>query len=587
MAIEFPPVRYGGIAAYTFRTSKSGDADRRMSNAATGSLVGDSFIWQPWFVTVGGQLNAQQLTSSTGENNSSSTILSGRFGLGILPKSNFPVNFSYARTDSRIINEDDSIATISDSLNLSGSLRWDQTLNFNTGLSYGTSSQKQSKQNNFGFRFGGSKKFDKHDVDVTTRTNLSDQSGLGADAANQSTLSNILSIHHLYKPWPNVVYDSTSTILISTRKSTAARGEDFTMQTASVLQWTPKEYPITITGAGRTVTHKSTSQVVQSATTAGNTLIEQQSINGRVGATYSYSDRLNFDSSIYGSVEANDSDSTAATGSTPANREKNGSSEMTYGGNIGSTYMGFKKRVLGFNWNWTAGASGAMDGGTNAEKTLSESVFGNQSAYQEFDIPYIGPIDFSLNEGLRINHAKGAPPTGNLTHSASLSHSVGQGASWTVISFSGSENRVISAAKQSTSHLLNLQLTKELRSGISTTWSADITAQMSRQTSSDDKETRSWETYSQGKLGFRTQDVFDLRRLDFNSQIQFAANRLTPLSFETSSIDDEDPVTWTRRFSAGLRYSIGMVSAELKFSLSQNQKKDLTDLLFFTISRRF
>lgn len=592
---ELPGYAVGGEVGYYFTTAKSGDAARSYQNAATASMVGKSYIWQPWFAGLTGALNATQFTSSVEDSGSTANAFSGRIGVAVLPLSDYPTNIEYVHTDNRtktessseVASENDDKIAYSDSIDINTSVNWDQTLNFSGGMGYSKTTQEGSaEQNQLNSYLGFNKNFDKHLVAGNLNSSFAESKSLSTDSSDSSSVSNIGSVRHQYTPWTNVIYDSTSTLLFSNNEATEQTTDDLLFQTTSTLQWTPTEYPLSVTAASRSVTQKSETSITASDSTAGETLVENQSLNSRVGANYRFNDNMNFDASINGSLDSSELTTTVATDSDSGAEPIDGALIMTYGGSAGASYASDPRDILDVKWRWSSGAQTTLGGSTEADPTYALSIHTDQSFDRQFQVSYIGPVVSSLTQNLQVSMASETMPIGYLSHATNFSHSSGEDTSWTLVSFTASDSRTLSSTDQTASQLFNLQMTKGLQMGFTSTWTANLTAQLTHQGATDETEGK-WDTFTQGKIGYVGMDFLGIRQLSLNADLSFDANRLTPISFSTPSEGDTDAVAWRRQFTTGLTYMIGRIRSNLRFTLSQDQTNQIADMLMFQISRGF
>ena len=99
--VELPPIAVSGSLGNTVRTRDIGSQPREYSEQVTASLHGNSYIWQPWFMTARAGATLGFETTSGGVRDGDTLIASGEIDLGILPLSKYPATINYSRTDSR------------------------------------------------------------------------------------------------------------------------------------------------------------------------------------------------------------------------------------------------------------------------------------------------------------------------------------------------------------------------------------------------------------------------------------------------------------------------------------------------------
>lgn len=592
--IPLPPIQTFGNFGYTFQTTKNSDNDRAFRSLLNGTLIANSYIWQPWFSTVTSALTFSQAQQSFGSSETSNGNITGDLGFNILPSSDYPTTINFSRTDLTASAEETETETMTNAVSIGSRVKWDQTLSVLTNLDYSVQNQDDATEQTYGaFSVRVNKSLDEHlfnaTIDLSQRANEETVSNGGTD---QSTAQAIL--RHQFSPWENVFYDSTSSVLMGKDVSDVQESEQLTTLASSTLRWSPKEYPFSASAAWTALTDEEIASQSNGATASGITESKKTNLNGRLGLIYNYSDNLTMDASADGAVRMQNTTSTEATDSN-ANSANNPPTRITSGAAAGISYFQPPVTFKGFDWFLSTSARGSLSGGTGTD--LSRTAQGNagHTFSRAFMVPYIGKVLWSANENLSLSHtssSQSTPVVPTLGHSTSFSHSAQEGNKWTLLSLTSSDNRTLLGDNKSSNQLINIQISKGLNTDTSSTWATNLSLQLTRQdssaSSSDGGELKSpWKSSSQGNISYNTRNIFDIRFLDFNSQISLTANQLVPVSIATTSADQDDDLSWNREWSSTLKYKIGQLGVEARFRLTQNQNRDITDFFQINLRRNF
>jgi hypothetical protein len=116
---QLPPVRTSGSLSYDLRASRAQGEGSSVQHMLTANLGGASYIYQPWLATVSAAMglttsrtrdNTRSLThngndipgDSAGTRTGEERFVTGSARLDLFPRSRFPFDLHYERTDSRI-----------------------------------------------------------------------------------------------------------------------------------------------------------------------------------------------------------------------------------------------------------------------------------------------------------------------------------------------------------------------------------------------------------------------------------------------------------------------------------------------------
>jgi len=591
--IPLPPVAISGNVGYTFQTLKSGDNDRTFRHLANTTLIGQSYIWQPWFSTVNGFMTLSQNRSTEGNDTFNAGNITGEINVDFLPLSNYPTTLSYARTDTSQSTSDSSQWSTSETIGLGSKVRWDQTLNFSTNMDHSVSSQSDSADvTTSSISIGGDKVFTDNEVGVRVRYSTRDQSPgnetsstatATSEAENQDTAA--LSIRHQYTPWESVSYDSTSSFLLDTAETTAEQRDVTTMQATSTLRWTPEDSPMSVSVVWGGLSDTTETNYTNDSTVSGDTSSKRSTYNGRVGLIYDFTDQLTGDVSLNGTLRDVSTNSTAATDTDIEGNENDLSNAILVGGSANLNYTALPETLWGGSWYWNAGGSVDAQGGNTDAFANSQTIKGGQTFARGVVVPFLGNIDWSANQNASLEQSTSDGVVPNISHSTVASFQEMEGERWTLMSLSAADTRALGGENQSSSQLFNMQITKGLEPDINSSWNANITLQVSRQVQGGGEGV--WNSSSQGGIGYQRRNFLSVRALDLDTRLNLASSTFAPVSFQTAKDAETDSVTWNRELTTTLKYTIGQIAVQGRLQFSQNQQKEISDIFVLSILRSF
>ncbi len=577
-----PQMRTSGNLGYSFYTSKSGKEDRNFRHVLNGTVFATSYIWQPWLATTDANLTVSEVKSIYGGQSVDSGILTGSLSVYVLPQSHFPTSLTYRRTNSATKSSLTESKSTSDSLNLFSRVYWDKTLSVLTSLDYATSTQSESGgQTDAGFSMSINKIIGEHDV--TLRLSHRGRTSAGGMNATETASSDAASARYRYTPWEDVMYDSTSTILLTNSTTSAEKVDKTFIQGTSTLRWTPEEYPFSLSAVWTGLNEKNQTAFVDPSSTAGDTSNRRESLNGALGLNYKITRKLLADANVGAAYDTrhvtktSSSDASASASSEP-------STTMRANEAAGLSYTDDMVEVYGFDWNWTSTLRAQSIQQTAAQLTHNETFSLGQSARKELENLFLAPVKWSLSQGIQSSYSSTSTLlTTNIGHRTSLTYQSTKGGKWTIVDFSATDNRVISVEQNTTQQLYNMQLTKGFETDQKRTWSADLSIQLTH--GADSK--RAWRKSSQGSVSYHAKNVYGVRGLSFQSQVSFLSDNLIPITFANTKSSADNDVNWSRQWNSTMSYRIGLVVLQARLQLLQDQSRHLADSFQFSVVRSF
>ncbi|RZI42021.1 hypothetical protein EGT07_15615 [Herbaspirillum sp. HC18] len=559
----FPHIRLGGSLSYDIRS----DSDERHSMVqrgliATATAATETFIWQPWFAQLGGNLRL----SSTKQNNSrndtefggsntdlSGLIVTGAAQLRILPHSTMPFEAHIERNDTRTTSELISVG------NYSGQrIGFTQQYMRQDGdalIGFDRSTQTSD--------FSGRDRQDSLQLSMTH--NLEDHrfSVLGTSARNtrentgERTIQDNITFQHNYSPMSELTVDTTANVGKAGYKLLNGESDTRLSQLSSMAFYRPEEMPLTVMGGVRLLTLASQN--------SGNDLIgpssaDLRNANVNLGATYDLTQFVH----LNGTANAN-------------SVETGGQRIMTTGQSAGVTYQPETIRFdNGVNYNWSASSTlsnrtGGPDAGQQLVLQLSHNL--NRS----FELDEGSVLTFELNQALTgMTAAKGPladqAATKQMTNGGAVSWNVTMGAGSAMVRLSASDSRALDGNKEYF-QLINLQASSNLPTGAYTSWNGNLTIQAVRQgglppvvISPDTglpvfltRNTNDGEMNitSSGSLTYQNNRFFGVRQLRFTSDLRLNGQSLLPI---LGGPQDQELAAWDNRWD----YFIGRT--QLRFA---------------------
>jgi len=571
-AIDVPPIPYTGEFVTTVRVDVPEDSGKIYRFGSSAILGANTYLWQPWFSTVDGEVNLSQLRTYSAEDSvlggadSSATLASGRLNLNVFPRSRFPftafVNLQDNRQefDSRFVEQRDRrllrYGVTQRYTPLGGNSRYNLRLERREDSS--DSGGLNLDQTSNEAELTTSHRFDKHNV--TTRLNLqqTDQQQQGASFTNA-----VATVQHGYQASESLTIQNFASAAstssdVSTGLAAGAGSVDTTsLQLSSFATWNPRDSDLSVDGD---VLFSSDQVDLARQSTSRTTS------RANLTARYEWTPSVRVTGNLSGGIDGGDTTSnftsqSLTVGYSPPARELGvfqyvHSASASASNNTSSIASATRNLSSAFSH----GLSRVMPMGADGAFTLSGSV--DQSLGLSYDSP--GGNDTSLLHAasLGVAHAGVSSSTRAVLD---IQDSRQLGSSDTV-SIGGSEVQTA-----------NLQAQHNSRFGRFASLSASANVAWTR-TSFENGGSTSFPS-SFVSVSYRHGRLFGVRRLVFTSELSSTSASLTFIGGGS-----EDLVAETT-FENHLFYTIGRVSAELEFTMIRS--RDLIDsFVFFSLTRR-
>ena len=544
---ELGPVLWRGDLTTEFRSLRLPDRPARSSFQESANLSVASYIYQPWFVRVSGNLGFVWSNGSDAAEGRA-TALTGGGVLSVFPASRFPLEASFSVSDSR---SSEDLA--------GGDFR---TVRAGLRQSYRTESEVQV-----------SARMDRsvvssptlgRDVLNVAAANLSwrggahNVSGEGFVSENTGGVSGTetrirrLNAQHGYVPADNLSVESMATY--NWQESAQRSGSAYDalagrfVQLASYATWRPEEdeplydakHPMLFTGGVR-LTALGFERSGASSDTIG--------LSGSAGFTYEVDPLTRLGASA----------SVTQTSSPGAQ----GGLFTAFSASANYDPRPIRWRGADYSWRLSGGANGATGGG---QDRLSAFAQANHQISRNVTLGESSLLTFTFGQGVGANASNRDLRGFSLSHSAQASWSLaGDSVTQTYVSLSGADARSI-GTPDTEFQLVNLQLTRQAPLDKLSFWTANITVQGARQRgdpgagASVADRPASFTVSTFGNLSYHQRRLFGVPRLQLVAS--YTANQSQLQSRATGDLNAPPRVTGDT-LEVRLEHRIGKLDSRL------------------------
>lgn len=571
-----PPINYrwgGQTGLQMSRSSSSSSSSSEVSEFINLRGSAASYIYQPWFARVNGNIDlglTQGKTSSESQSDKTNSLsISGGGALNLFPSSRFPGQVTYDVSNlnnSSTINTDNDLSStrfgirqsyrpVSNAYNVSGGYN---------NSTFSSSTQSDNRVDvlfgNFSTSFGSQR--------LSTSANYSQSTG--DNLGQNSSLLN-LSANHYYQVRDNLLFDSfaafNDNLLTFQSGSGSTENRGRTMQLNTNASWHPEEdedgnvIPLNVNAGARFANFRND-------TTGSSTT--NQSLSANVAALYAYSSNLSLSGNgLMTQVSSNNSTQTLTLLAAGAN------------------YSGDPRTIGKFDYNWNAGANGSQQTGGSSGSILSLNEQLGHSLSRAIALSETSLMSVNLGQSLSHSSSSQSDSTASLSHNAGANYST---------TFSertqGSVNLNLSdtiTTGANASHYNNLTLSSLGTMQINARSSASVNMSIQRSASTtstlDGLDNRSVTTSMLGTANYQHQRAFGVPRLRYNANLN--ANTMSRSSDDrlagNVNATNED---LTYEFDNELNYRIGLLDFQLRGTINSSDGNTNT-MIFFRVTRDF
>lgn len=586
---RIPPIATSGSVSYDLRAARARDEPNTLSQLVTAEVAARSYIYQPWFGTVSGNLRlttgstrsaahgdpALDPFASQGEATAKDRFLTGRARLDLFPISRFPFEFHVERSDSRI---DSTLASalsfgtqnigfsqryrpVDNSYILSGS--YDRRQQFGLGF--------RDTQNLLSGDF--SRRWKHHELSLGL--SFSDAKRQAND--DQAQFRSLVA-RHRYAPAGALSVDTTVNWSKTDEHVSDYQSDLSVLQWSSVGLWQRVGSKLTMSGSVRGVLVRD-----------GITEQAMDSLGMTLGASYELNRNARFTAN--GSVNATSS---------------NGAGARSFGGSVGASWQGDSLEFKGLRYDWFAGASAGgsfassdSKGSEPAGGDERQTNLGAQAGHTLSRSWVLTPgSTLLLNAGQTLALARNSNSRSDSfdTPSSSrlLMHTAA--ASWNV---SGDNRSAYARASYSDSkelggdarfQLFNFQLSGNFAFDRNRSLTGDLTYQRTAQRSSSLPHgeerlllpgERTGTRGASGEITYRHQRLFGVPRLTFSSRLKLAQDVLRQPG-TLATVPDRETKLWENR----LDWQVGRLDNQLVFRMSEVDGRR-REFLMWRVQRNF
>ena len=572
MSWFLPPVRLGGNVSYNLRRDSSDEQQTSQSGlTATLNASTNTYIWQPWFARLNGNLGFTVATDSSSgasaaaSRSSKNVTVTGAGQLSVLTQSKFPFEAYFQRNDNRV-STDLALA------NGYASQRYGFTQRYyrpegDASLSWDRSTQTSVEagrdlQDTLQLRL--SHRLENHQLQFT-----GDHTSNRRDKSGEQAVQDNFALQHSYTPDPSISVESLANISRSDYRLQQGRTDTRLLQLSSNAFWRPTDWPLTVNGGVRVF-------AVETGRTsfggAGNSSgARALNTNANLGVNYEF----NRFTRINASANVNLADN-------------NGMTSTSTSQSVSASFQPDAIEFGPFRYNWGTSANASnQTGGDSSERQLTLQM--SHSLSRSIKLDGGSTISMDVSQGVSAaarssaassstsGSASGSEPAASkqLTHSGSMSWDLSHLVGAAQLRVSASDSRALDG-NQEFFQLVNFQASSSLPTSSNSSWTGNLTVQAvrqgknkpplstdpSKQTSSPEPD-KGFVTSSSGSVSYQNQRLFGVRRLRFVSDLRLNSQSWLPL---LGNVGDQEQTAWAN----SVDYSIGRTQLRLNFLISRN-----------------
>jgi hypothetical protein len=570
------PVKVQGHLEAEAFSEGSSEEERRSGERTELFLDAESFIWQPWFITVDGDIAVTQ-EIQTGDSDTSNTFWSGGAGMNVLPISNYPSAFAYRHSDSRSSGSINARDRVSDSVTVRARQVLGAGLRTGFHATYETIDEFEfGEEERLSASFDGAKTFDSSTLTLALDYEDQDlQSDLEEDESEEF-LAGTLNFNT--KPFQDAYSDSTLTFIDETEVEGEETEETLLTQGVTTLNWQPLGQPYRVNAALRVLQEENQTEDTDPTIPSRDT--DNLIASGLAGLSYIFSPRFVGNAGVSASYEE-----TQRRTDDPLAGFVEETTDEDITGSIfgGASYRSESIDIRGFDWHWFSTGDVRLTVENEDGFEDSEAVTVGQNFDRVFADYIAAPLRMSISQSATLRHSteEGFVPV--LDHRVSFTHNSASGGVPIYARLSASDRRELAGDDKREFQLIDFQLNRQERLDATSTWTAGFGTQLAREDSEDDGESLSLS--ANGSLGYFATNLFDVQRLSFSSQLDVAALGLED-AFEDDNNENRDEDELRSEWRNILQYRIGRVVMSLEGTVAY-EDEEFRDLVIFRIRREF
>jgi hypothetical protein len=552
-AAPIPPVRYNGELRVNSRAVAPAEGEAFYLLGTTARVNMDTFVWKPWFASIGGGFNVSRVQSFA-ESSSETLLLGGDARMTLFPASRFPTFGFVSVSDTRTYVESSQIPERQVRLTRFG-LR--QSYRSREGGSFVTGQIDRSIEEGTDDRLKAV--IDRADLSGTLLTERQRFSGIlnvkniARELDDENRFELVGTLRHNIRPSDTVTVDSFATYTDIRTDSTRLNLETRNLQANSLAVWRPRRIPMTMSGTANVTVSEQTSDGSSSDSTTTNLAL---------GGDY----LINRLTRLTANVSANITDENTIS-------------------NQGAT-LSYNPDAFGlgsFTYNWFTSTSLSNEiGNPSGDRTILGALFGHGLTRAR---PLASAPAWSLslagnnNISGSLDSINGAAATFGLNGSVGVANARVRGL--TSVRLDVSDSRTYGASRQFATgdnnfQSINFNLTHRQDFSVNSRWDAFLSMGWNRQDFGGDVTTTE---FSNMNVAYNNSRLFGVPRMLFRSQFSV---RTIDLFFADVVGEENTEMRWENRID----YTIGKLETRLTGTWARiNARSGYTVLL--TISRKF
>jgi hypothetical protein len=551
-----PIVRIGGALEYGTRRDELGEQVRRQNALSlTLKLATSTYLWEPWFARVYGNLDltmsqdhSKAVESGISDSSASRSIgVTGSARLTVLAQSRYPFEAHIDRSDSRL-SADRTLP------NGYASQRFGFTQHYlrdsgDSMLGWDRTSQTSA--------VNGRDQQDRAQLSLTHNAGAHRLQLLGDGARNtrqdsgESTDQKNMSLQHSYAPADTISVENMLNISRSGYNLEQGESKTGLVQLSSLALWRPEEHNVTVTGGVRLFALGVDTVGVAANDNALGAKVRNG--NANLGASYELSEAAR----LVASVNLNLADNQGV-------RTRNATES------VGASYQPASVELGAVRYNWSAAAAGTnRSGGLDSGRQLNLQL--NHNVSRAVPLANGAAVQVEANQALSTlsgtaRVAGAGTSQRQLIHGAATSWNLTRDAGSAMVRVSVSDSRSIDG-RHEFFQMANLQAYSNLTSSSSSSWSGSITIQAVRHgldvLAGEPALEGGFKPVSSGSISYQHQRLFGVRNLRFVSDLRLNGEALLPL---LGSARDQETAAWDNR----LDYRIGRAHLRLGAMISRS-----------------
>lgn len=568
-----PPIRWGGNTASSYNFNSSPGGTSTFSETQTLNLRASSYIYQPWYAQVSGDVGllsgSSKQSGGDSASSSGSRNMSMTYGgnLNLFPQSRFPFQAYVQSSDSRASADAQGQHYTSTRLGARQSYRPEvgpDNYSAAADRSIVTTSTVRSVVDALQGTYATT--IADHVLNSNARysRNLGDVGGQG---------SNLLSLTATHSWRADEEFTVASSASYSNNQIRMLTGTGLSlnnsqvMQAASSVTWLPDEdLPLIIIGGGNFLRMNTLTETAKADLTT---------LNGYANANYRFSQNLS-----------------ATAGVTLAQSLSSGTSQLSSGQNASISYSG-NPLILGdysYNWGTGGGISNQMISGGVANRNLSGQI--QHSLLRSIVLSKENAITLNAGQSYSLTHNSTSGQSGILTHTGGASWRLGLGER-TLGSLSATLSDSLSTGSfpthfRSFSAQGNLQTQLSGRSALTASLNVVVSQQLATAPATETSpvlpstNSGSSTVNGSGQVSYTHRSPFDIANLFYTATFQANASQ-TNLRLISG---DPNALAWQTGnvFQQNIDYRLGRLSFRATGSLATLNGKENASM-FFMVSR--